>query len=106
VKALEHITQRIRNMIEGFTIPRSDALDECLLLRQSGENTVIDAAILISSKQSEGFYKQYPESRIELENRTFSQAYVILDRPNIKSAVASSDGEYVAYFQTVPGANH
>lgn len=47
-----------------------------------------------------------PKLRIELENRTFFEAYVVLDRPNIRSAVAASDGEYVAYFQTVPRANN
>jgi len=45
----------------------------------------------------------YPQSYIEIDKRTFSQAYIVLDRPDIKSAVASSDGEYVAYFQIIPG---
>jgi hypothetical protein len=45
-----------------------------------------------------------PRLRIELEKRTFSEAYVVLDQPTIKSAVAASDGEFVAYFRTVPTA--
>jgi hypothetical protein len=154
-------------MIDGFRIPHGDALEECLLFNQGTEPSVIDAAIFISTKQSESFYsdilqfwvraffcfvedmrlgtffrdaatlveceeisveefrdsylglidarspdshfaerQQYPESRMELYNRSFFQAYVVLDRPTIKSAVAASDGEFVAYFQTVPKAHN
>jgi hypothetical protein len=47
-----------------------------------------------------------PQSYVEIDKRTFSEAYMILDRNSIKSAVAESDGEYVAYFQTVPKGNN
>jgi len=50
--------------------------------------------------------QRFHDTYTELEKRSFSSAYVMLDRPNIKSSVANSDGEYVAYFQTVPEANH
>lgn len=39
-------------------------------------------------------------SIVELENRTFNKAYLVLDTAVIKSAVAESDGEYLAYFET------
>jgi len=61
-------------------------------------------------KRKPGFFfienQQNPQTYIEINNRTFSKAYIVLDRPNIKSAVASSDGEYVAYFQTMPKGNN
>ncbi len=37
-------------------------------------------------------------TRIELEGRTFGRARLMLDRPDIRSAVAESDREYVAVF--------
>jgi hypothetical protein len=40
----------------------------------------------------------YPETRVELEKRSFWHPYIVLERPNIKSSVAYSDGEYVTYF--------
>jgi hypothetical protein len=57
--------------------------------------------------QEESFLEaqKYPETYTELEKRSFSGSYVILDHPNIKSGVAGSDGEYLAYFQYLPAAN-
>lgn len=43
-----------------------------------------------------------PQSYVEIDTRTFSEAYAILDCDSIKSAVALSEGEYVAYFETFP----
>jgi hypothetical protein len=45
-------------------------------------------------------------TRVELEKRSFSDAYVVLNSPAIKSCAACSDREYVAYFQTIPEAHH
>jgi hypothetical protein len=160
-------TREIRELIEHFQIPQSDALVECLLSIRDDGKSVIDAGIFISAKQSEDFYRdifhfwvraffcfvedislgsffkdiapfvackeispaqfkhayldlidnrtqdsnfaerqRYPQTRVELRNRTFDQCYKILDRPNIKSAVASSEGEYITYFHTVPKGNN
>jgi hypothetical protein len=50
--------------------------------------------------------QKYPETYTELEKRSFSHSYVILDHPNVKSCVAGSDGEYLAYFHLLLAVNH
>jgi hypothetical protein len=45
--------------------------------------------------------QSFPESFIELEKRTFSESYAVLDCPDLESAVAESDGEYIAYFHRI-----
>lgn len=57
-------------------------------------------ALINERVPDEGFTESqaYPETRIELENRSFADSYVVLKSPNIKSCVARSDGEYVAFF--------
>jgi hypothetical protein len=48
--------------------------------------------------------QQYPQTFVELEKRTFKEPYTVLHRPDIKSAVTHSNGEYLAYFvMPVPG---
>ena len=47
--------------------------------------------------------QEFPGTYTELEKRSFTNAYIILDLPNIKSSVANSDGEYLAYFHIKPG---
>ena len=42
----------------------------------------------------------YASTRIELERRSFGKAWLMVNRPDIRSAVAESDGEFVAYFVT------
>jgi hypothetical protein len=43
------------------------------------------------------------ETRIDLEGRRIGKAWLMLDRPDIRSAVAESDGEFVAYFGVMRG---
>lgn len=43
-------------------------------------------------------YQSYTLTRIQLEGRRIGKAWLMLDRPDIRSAVAESDGEFVAYF--------
>lgn len=40
----------------------------------------------------------YHKTYIELEKRSFSDPYVVLIHPSIKSSIAYSNGEYVAFF--------
>jgi hypothetical protein len=40
----------------------------------------------------------FPGTYVELEKRSFSEAFTIIDSPNLKSGVARSNGEFVAYF--------
>lgn len=44
----------------------------------------------------------YPETYVEIQKRTFSNPYAVLNHPNIKTAVAHSNGEFVSYFVNVP----
>jgi hypothetical protein len=57
-------------------------------------------ALLMQRIQDPYFLEQqaFSQTKIELENRTFSTSYVIVDRPDIKSSVAQSGKDYVAYF--------
>jgi hypothetical protein len=45
-------------------------------------------------------HQNYPDTYVEVEKRKFTSAHIILSRLDIKSAVANSDGEFVAYFIT------
>lgn len=42
--------------------------------------------------------QKFVATRTELKQRSFANPHVIVNRPNFKSAVANSDGEYLAYF--------
>ena len=50
--------------------------------------------------------QSFPQSRIEFIHRSFERAYSVLDCPHIKSALALSEGEYVAYFNYNPKGNN
>ena len=57
-------------------------------------------SLLCGRERDSGFEERqsYTETRIELEGRTFGKAWLMVDRPDVRSAVAESDGEFVAYF--------
>ena len=40
----------------------------------------------------------FPESFSSLQERSFSNAFLVLDSSDIQSSVAESDGEFIAYF--------
>ena len=42
-----------------------------------------------------------PKFQIELQKRSFSKSYMVLNDSNFESSVAESDGEYVAYFHRI-----
>lgn len=50
--------------------------------------------------------KSSQETRVKIKDRSFTKPYVMLNHPNIKSGLASSEGEYVAFFHYIPKDNH
>jgi hypothetical protein len=52
--------------------------------------------------QDEAFLERqkYPKTYIELEKRSFSDTYAVINHSNFKSSVASSEGEFATFFVT------
>ncbi|MEX2297156.1 MAG: hypothetical protein WD715_07080 [Dongiaceae bacterium] len=73
-------------------MPPSIFRDRCLSLLHARK---ADAAFI--ERQS------FPQTRIELEDRRFDSAWLIIDRPDFRSAVAQTEGEFLAFFVTMAG---
>jgi hypothetical protein len=59
--------------------------------------------LLNNRVQDEAFKERqrYPKTYLELEKRSFENPIAVLNQSDIRSAVAESDGEYIAYFEIV-----